>query len=241
MRVLVFLLVLANLLFFTWARGYLGGGETDGLRVATELRAEQIRIVSKDRPPEGKRADAEEAPPGKASASPVEPPPPPTAEPPREDVCVVLGEVPPSVADSLERSFAEKLPAFKLSRTVTLGNTAYWVNIPPFRTRREAESKVAELKRRGIREKEYFIMQESADSFAISLGLFSTRGAAESTLAALREKGVRSARLSERARKLSLSQIEFFGPKAQAEEMRRILGEALPQAKLGACGRTVAQ
>jgi hypothetical protein len=239
MRILVFLLALANLLFFAWGRGYLGGGETDGLQAGTQLRAEQIRIVSKDRPPEIKRADTENTPSGEAPAPPAEPPV--AVEPPREEVCVVLNGVPQSAADSLERLFAEKLPAFKLSRTAMLGHTAYWVHIPPFKTRREAESKVAELKRLGFKENEYFIMQEGADSFAISLGLFSTPGAAETALAALRERGVRSARIVERPRKLNLSQIEFLGPRAQAGAMRQLLGEAQPQAKLGACGRTAAQ
>jgi hypothetical protein len=234
MRIFVFLLVLANLLFFVWARGYLGSGESGDPRAEAEVRAEQIRIVSKDRPPE-RRVDAENAPPQEAPPPPVEPAKPPVAEPPREEICLVLSEVAQNDADSIERLFAEKLPAFKLSRAAMPGSAAYWVHIPPFKTRREAESKVAELRRLGI--KEYFIMQDGADSFAISLGLFSTLGAAESALAALREKGVRSVRLIERPRKLNLSQIEFFGPRSQAGEMRQIVGGVLPQANLSACGR----
>ncbi|MDR2789167.1 MAG: SPOR domain-containing protein [Candidatus Accumulibacter sp.] len=259
MRVLVFLLAFANLLFFAWSRGYLGTGETDGPRIGAQLRADQIRIVSKEQPPEENRADAErvdDAPPAAPPPSPAEPPsspvepPPPPAEPPalsveppmagspREEVCFALSDISQSEADAIERLFAEKLPAFRLSRTAMLGSPGYWVFIPPLRTRREAESKVAELRRLGVRE--YFIMQEGADSFAISLGLFSTRGAAESSLAALKGKGVRSVRLIERPRKSGLSQIEFLGPGSQAGEMRRILGEALPQARLGACGQTAA-
>ena len=229
MRIPVFLLVLANLLFLVWTRGYLGGGETGESWADAELRDEQIRIVSKDRPPE-KRVDVENAPPAEPPSSP--------AEPPREEICTVLSEVAPGDADAIERLFAERLPAFRLLRTDMVENTAYWVHIPPFRTRREAESKVAELKRLGV--KEYFIMQDGADSFAISLGLFSTPVAAESALAALREKGVRSARLIARPRKLNLTRIEFLGPRPQDGEMRQIIGEVLPQAILGACGRTAA-
>ena len=222
MRIAVFLLVLANLLFFAWTRAYLGSDESGESWADAELRTEQIRIVSKDRPPE-KRVEVENALP---------------AEPPREEICAVLSEVSPGDAEAIERLFAERLPAFRLSRTDRVGNTAYWVHIPPFRTRPEAESKVAELKRLGV--KEYFILQDGADGFAISLGLFSTPGAAESALAALREKGVRSARLIARPHKSNPSQIEFLGPRTQAGEMRQIIGEAWPQAKLDACGRTAA-
>jgi hypothetical protein len=233
MRVLVFLLVLVNLLFFAWARGDLGGGEPGEMQVGAQLRPEQIRIVSKDQAPPALALPT-------SVDSPSEPPvaPEPVREPAREEVCIVLSEVSQNDADSIERLFAEKLPAFRLSRTAMTGNPGYWVHIPPFRTRREAESKVAELRRLGVRD--YFIMQEGVDSFAVSLGLFSTPGAAESAHAALREKGVRTARIIERLRKSTLSQIEFLGPRAQSGEMRRILGEALPQAKIGVCGRTAA-
>lgn len=51
MRVLVFLLVLANLLFFVFARGYLGSGDNpDGERLHQQLQPERIIIVSKGEP-----------------------------------------------------------------------------------------------------------------------------------------------------------------------------------------------
>ncbi|MDR2113082.1 MAG: SPOR domain-containing protein [Candidatus Accumulibacter sp.] len=230
MRILVFVLVFANLLFFAWARGYLGSGEPEALRAGDQLRADQMRIVSNDKPPPETRARAENA------AAPEVEAPAPAA--PRAEVCLVLSEVPQNEADAVTRLFAEKLPAFRLSRAAMPGNSNYWVYIPPLKTRRDAENKVAELKRLGV--KEYYIMPEGADGFAISLGVFSTRERAESTLAALRERGVRSSRLAERIRGSGLAQIEFAGPAAQAGEARQALVQALPQAKLGACGHGAA-
>ena len=65
MRVLVFLLVLANLLFFVFARGYLGGGDNpDGERLHQQLQPERIVIVSKGEP----AAEAGEKPPAEAPA-----------------------------------------------------------------------------------------------------------------------------------------------------------------------------
>lgn len=65
MRVLVFLLVLANLLFFVFARGYLGGGDNpDGERLHQQLQPERIVIVSKGEP----AAEAGEKPAAEAPA-----------------------------------------------------------------------------------------------------------------------------------------------------------------------------
>jgi hypothetical protein len=236
MRVFVFLLILANLLFFAWARGYLGGAEPDALRSGSQLRPDQIRIVSNDQPPdEKKRASGAPDETGPASVTPPTTP----VEPSDDEVCFMLSDLTQTMADSLEHLFAEKLPEFKLLRVAMPGSSTYWVHIPPFRTRREAENRVDELKRLGI--KEYFIMQDGGDSYAISLGLFSTPGAAESTLAALREKGVRQARMIERPRKSFLSQIEFLGPESQTEKMLQMFRQVLPQANPGACTRNMAQ
>lgn len=66
MRVLVFLLVLANLLFFVFARGYLGGGDNpDGERLHQQLQPERIVIVSKGEP----AAEAGEKPAAEAPAA----------------------------------------------------------------------------------------------------------------------------------------------------------------------------
>jgi cell division septation protein DedD len=237
MRVLVFLLVLANLLFLVWSRGQLGSGEPDALRATNQLRAEQIRIVSNDQPPAEWRGREKSAATSAESPTPTSSPPePPPAASPRE-VCAVLAEVPQPEADELERRFAGELPAFKVTRAPA-PEVLWAVYIPALKTRRDAEGKVGELKRLGVTE--YFIMQDG-DGFSISLGLFSTQGAAESALGALKGKGVRSARLTTRPRKTSLSRMEFLGPEPQAGEMRRLIGEALPAARLAACAQGVAR
>ena len=51
LRLPVFLLVLANLLLFAWAQGYLGkSGNPDAQRVAQQVLPEQLRIVSRGEP-----------------------------------------------------------------------------------------------------------------------------------------------------------------------------------------------
>ena len=52
MRVFVFLLILANLLFLAWTKGYLGSpSNPDALRAQNQLLANQVKVVSRDVPP----------------------------------------------------------------------------------------------------------------------------------------------------------------------------------------------
>ena len=69
---------------------------------------------------------------------------------------------------------------------------SYWVHIPPFKTRAEADKKVIEVKTFGI--SDIYVMPDSDPfRFAISLGAFKTEDAANVFLAQIRQKGVRSA------------------------------------------------
>lgn len=217
MRILVFLLILANLLFYAWTHDYLGlSRDPDAARVGQQLRADDIRIVSNDEPPPetGRKDKTAKAP-----------------EPPPAETCALVGEMPLPEVEALEKALAEKLPAFKAMRVATTpGSSSYWVYIPPLKSKREADNKAAELKKLGV--KEYFVVQESgANNLAISLGLFSTEEGANSALDALRDKGVRSARVVERPGKAAQAQLEIRGPEAQAEQLR----EALGQVRAGAC------
>ncbi|MDR1708698.1 MAG: SPOR domain-containing protein [Candidatus Accumulibacter sp.] len=233
MRLLVFLLVLANLVFFAWARGYLGGGEGDGAR-PPPLQAERIRIVSSDRPPEptAERV-ADEAPP---PAAPQQAPGDEAAAP---EVCLAFVDVSPAEADAIERALAERLPEVRLVRAAPPGGASYWIHIPALKSRPDAEKKAAELRALGI--SDYFIMQEgNSENFAISLGLFSTPAAAEASFAALRARGVRSARLTERPRRPAISRAELRGPEALAAETRQTLAQTMPQARFEACARGAA-
>lgn len=66
--------------------------------------------------------------------------------------------------------------------------SSYWVHLSPFATRPEAEKRVKELERLGIRE--LLIMPDAQGDIAISLGLFSHADNAQGRLQELSEKGV---------------------------------------------------
>lgn len=219
MRALVFLMILANLMFLAWTQGYFGESDPDALRVQQQLMPERIRVVARDVAP---------APMPKAEK--VGQP----AETKIADICILLGELSIAESERFESRLAEKFPAFKIRRTTSESRASYWVFIPPLNGRQETENKAAELKRLGV--PEFYIVQENGpNNRAISLGLFSSKEAATARLEALRGKGVKSARVAERNGKSTLASLEITGPEGQAEALRQLVAEALPESKVAAC------
>ena len=59
MRVLVFLLVLVNLLFFVWTQGYFGvPANQDAFRMQQQMNAEQLTVIGRGDPPQLPPAEA---------------------------------------------------------------------------------------------------------------------------------------------------------------------------------------
>lgn len=233
MRATVFLLILANLLFFAWAQGYFGPpSDPDALRVQQQLNAERIRIVARDQAPaETPKASEKPANGGEAAAPAAEKAA--GAEAPAAS-CINVADLPPGEGDRLEALLAEGWPAFKAKRTTQEGGPGYWVFVPPLASRQEADSKAAELKR--LRVPELYIVQENGpNNRAISLGLFSTREMANARLEALRSLGVKSARVGERGTRPATVSIEIAGPQTQSDALHQALGAALPDARLADC------
>jgi hypothetical protein len=224
-RVVVFLLILANLLFLAWTHGYFGeSSDPDAFRVEQQLLADRIRVVARDEPP------AETVKPDK--------PAPPESSPAAE-ACLQLADLPLTDSARIESLIAEKWPAFKAQRAAIEG-AGYWVFIPPLASKQEADAKAAELKR--LRVPEFFVVQEAgANNRAISLGLFSSREAATARLDMLRGLGVKSARVGERNSRSATVLLEIHGPATQADTLTKALAEALPDGRPRACPKPAAQ
>ena len=220
MRALVFLLLLANLLFLAWAEGYLGSSSNpDAFRVQQQLLADQVKVVARDEPPP-ETTNPENI--GKA------------VENKEPEICLQLSNLLTAEADLLETRLTEKLPAFTAVRTTVAASTSYWVFIPPVANKQEVDAKVAALKKLGV--PEFFVVQESGpNNRAISLGLFSSKEAANSRLEALRGQGVKSAKVGERNVKPASASLEIRGPEAQTEALRQALTDALPEGKPHVC------
>jgi hypothetical protein len=110
--------------------------------------------------------------------------------PPATAVCVEWGvfsadEAPRAAAALTKLEFGERLSRRE-------GGATFWVYIPPFKTRAEADKKANEVRGLGITG--FFVVPEPGPvQFAISLGVFKTEEAANIHLAQLRSKGIRSA------------------------------------------------
>ena len=251
MRVLVFLLVLVNLLFFVWTQGYFGvSANQDAFRMQQQMNADQLTVIGRGDPPQLPPVEA--VPPTPSTPPAVTAPSPPLETPAllepevvdkplqkkesnkEPNSCLLWNEMVVSDADKLERLAVGKFSSLKLKRRSTPGSGTWWVFIPPAANRREAEAKAAELKELGA--PEYFIVQEAGSNrLAISLGVFSSQEAANERLEALRTKGVNGVRTGERNVKPALAGLEVRGQQGQVNALREAALALLPKSKVVSC------
>lgn len=239
MRVLVFVLVLANLLFFLWDRGSLGGAPApDAKRLEQQLQADQIRIVTPDEPAPAASAEsaasAAEASSGKAAPADKvadkasdkagNPPKNQSGAQSGPEACLQLNALAGADLSRVETLVAEQFPAFRGERLGMAEKGGYWVYIPPLSSKAEAERKATELQRLHV--PELFVIQDAGPNrFAISLGIFSSREKATERMNQLRDMGVRSAKIGEREAKAASGSLLLRGPATQADAVRKKLRE----------------
>jgi hypothetical protein len=193
MRALFFLLLLANLVFFGWHAGYLGGSTEsagEAVRLTQQITPEKIRIISAD---EAKKL---------AGAKPD------AAAKPAATACLEWGSF---TAQDFERAqvlLAAMTPAPVFTSRKVDETAGWWVSIPPQPNKAAAERKGAELKQLGVTE--FFVINdEGPNKFAISLGVFKTEESAKNYLESLVKKGVKSARAAERETKVGKTIATF--------------------------------
>lgn len=184
MRLAFFLLVLANLIFFSWDSGYFGG-QAEGRepqRLQDQLHPEKMKV-----------AVAEQALP---------------AVPPQL-ACRMIDKLAPADAEQLQKGLQEA--GGDLVATLAGGDDApsFWVAIPALPNKAAADKKAGELKLLGVTD---FHVMQSDGSFAISLGLFRSESGASEFLLGLNKKGVKSARIETRAKPPVPVRLEVRGP-----------------------------
>lgn len=248
MRALVFLLILANLLFFAYAQGYLGSAESpDALRAQQQIHPERLQLLarggdgSKEPEPVASVTDAAPAEPPASPQAPVVPEPKPAEAVPEKKPEAVPAPAPepappkPAVLDSaqacllltgLSEADASRLAgeAGKASLTASRRSEGgWWVFMPPQPDKKGAEKKAGELQRLGVTE--FFIVNDGPQKFAISLGVFSREEAAEKRLEQLRGQGVRTARVGPRSVEGARQLLEVKGGGSELAAFRKTLPE----------------
>lgn len=236
MRALVFLLVLANLLFYAFSEGYFGRAENpDARRMKQQVAPERMKIVARGELP------------ALASASVLLPASSPESDAPASVAVIATPEpevliscsrwesLSPADADRLVAMVGQKFPAFKLTRRLDAGEgNGWWVYLPPQPDKAEADKKAGQL--RGLGVTDYFIVQEAgANRYAISLGIFSSEKGAQERLTEVKALGVRSAKLSLRPGKDSHASLDARGPAVDQPALRRLVASTLSDVQAQNC------
>ena len=218
MRVLIFLLVLANLLFYAFSHGLFGSEVSNEAANLQEINPQQVRILSRGEPPAG------DAPPATEAAADAPEPAPVASRQELPAVCLQASALPEGERAALQILISTKFPGFTLQEIPTAAHS-WWVYIPPLADRIKADKKAQELKGLGVAD--YFIVQEGAQRHAISLGIFSSEKSASDHLVQLRKQGVRSAVMTARPDKNDTPKVRLRGPAEQLPEFRSALAEII--------------
>lgn len=187
LRVVLLLLILANLMFYVWAQGFLGAQEEgrEPQRLTMQIAPEKLHVDVID----------------SSLATSL-----PTA-----DSCRLVRGLALNEAQRLQTQVKEKLPDLEMViKASEAPAILHWVYIPPQPNQLAVDRKLVELKRLGVTN--YSVMlDEGADKFSISLGLFNTEQDANQYLQDLLKRGVRSAKVQTRENLLGKAQLEIRG------------------------------
>jgi hypothetical protein len=181
-RIVFFVLLLVNLVFFAWAYFGAGRASEEPQLMEQQLNPQEIRLLSGEQiaklaAERAKQSDRAKAPPR-----------------PTPVACLELGAFGPAEVTRVQQALEPLALGARLSQRRADEVASYWAFIPPLRNRQAANQKAAELKKLGV-EDFFVVLEDSKFRFAISLGVFKTEEAARSRLAELQTKGVRTARV----------------------------------------------
>lgn len=192
LRAIFFLLVFANLIFFAWAQGYLGGNDPNREpdRIGQQLQPEKLRLVQS-----GDQAPATVA---------------RTAGTGVDLACRVVGGLSMVQAEALKAAAQADGTDAQLMPVVE--PTLYFIVIGDLANAAAAEKKVAELKRFGVVEQETVGLD--GERKEIVLARLPTEAAARESLATLNKRGIKSARIDARDQLPTRARVELRGAPA---------------------------
>jgi hypothetical protein len=149
-------------------------------------------------------------------------------------VCLVWRQLSVADADRLSSVLATRFKEFKQSRkTLPSEGNGWWAFVPPQASKADADKKAAELRELGV--KDFFVIQEGPNRFAISLGVFSTEKGSQDRLAELKAKGVRSASAAPRPGKDSIVTLQAKGRSGEKAALLAAVAAVLPKAEAQGC------
>lgn len=213
MRIVVILLLLANLALFALTRldAYSGG---EGQRLAEQVQPDKIKLLT----PQEVAALG----PAKAAALP--------------DVCVEWG---PLADAERNRALAELAPLgiAQLVSQRRVDAEGFIVTLQGFASRAAAERRLAELRGKGIND--VSVLDLGRGQFGVSLGVYRTEAAANGRADALAQQGVAGARVGPRPGGTAQTVLVIRDPpQAAVAKLREIApGYSGTELRVGACER----
>jgi SPOR domain len=109
----------------------------------------------------------------------------------------------------------------------------WWVYIPPLKSKAEVDRRIAELSEQGV--KEYFAVENGGEMHnAISLGIFKSEEAASNFLQALHNRGVRSAQVGRRDHRVTQTVFLVRNPDPATSARMAELATRFPGSELKA-------
>ena len=214
MRIVVFLLLVANLTLLGYTLLDSGGGE--GVRLQQQVQPEKIKLLTSQ--------EVAALGPAKVAAL--------------ADVCVEFGPL-----SDLERTkILADLEPLALGRLLTLRridvDNAFAVTISPFPNKNSAENRAGELRRQGL--KDLTVVDLGRGQFAVSFGAFRTEQAAAAYAEELTKLGVKLVRAQPRQQPLSQTLVVVRDPQQPVVARLKDLQTqyAGTEIKVGTCAAT---
>ena len=202
MRIVIILLLLANITLYLFTRLDTGGGEA--ILLQDQVQPDKIKLLT----PQEVAALG----PAKVAAL--------------ADVCVEWG--PFSDPDRVRA--ASELEPLALGRLMSQKrvdyDNGYWVNMGPFASRATAENRVAEMRRQGV--KEMSIADAPKGQFAVSFGNFYSEAAATAYAEQLAKLGITLAKVERRAQAVAQTLIVVRDPQQTVMARLRDLSAQYP-------------
>jgi hypothetical protein len=183
MRIVLYILLAANLavLGYVWVGP--GHGNPDAELLNQQINPEKVRVIGAK----------------------------PLVVPTVKTACLEWGPFGPSEVPAAQSALEALQPGTAVSQRDAQSVVGFWVYIPPLDTRSDVDRKIGELRKLGV-EEYYAVESQGSMRNAISLGIFRTEEAANAYLERLREKGVRSARAGSREHRVTQTVLVVHEP-----------------------------
>ncbi|MEO6565710.1 MAG: SPOR domain-containing protein [Casimicrobiaceae bacterium] len=214
MRIVLILLLLANLTLYAYTR--LDSGSSEAVLLQDQIQPDKIKLLS----PQQVAALG----PAKVAAL--------------ADVCIEWG---PLADPERTRALADVEP-LALGRLLTQKrvefDSGYWVTVGPFSNRGTAETRVTEFRRQGA--KDLAIADAGRGQFAVSFGTFRTEAAAVARADELAALGINVAKVQPRGAAITQTLLVIRDPQQPVVARLKDLQAQYPgtEVKVGACERT---